>query len=245
MVCLKFADQDTESASSVSDILRHMGEALSEEQWGAFVGMLWSLWRVRNDLVYGGKKLCIIRLQLYARAIHTETIISNAGKAHTTQAQRQQASFGSEVTCYIDGSWLTGWNGGIGYVFFENEEMKLYHSAAARVCCPLQAEAHALLEAIRKAKQMGVTKCEFFTDSLELHQLCTQYMPPTNGDWRACQEIFQSWIMLKEIENFQCSHLLRDCNGIADELAKKGRMEGWVLTGCTFPLFIPTKRDSG
>lgn len=51
--------------------------------------------------------------------------------------------------CYIDGSWIQQWQGGISFVLMHGSNLLAYRSAHMIACCTFQTEARALLEAIK------------------------------------------------------------------------------------------------
>lgn len=55
-----------------------------------------------------------------------------------------------ELTCYVDGSYVNEWIGGIGYVLNRGSELVCYHSARVHVSGPQHVEAMALRQAIQE-----------------------------------------------------------------------------------------------
>ena len=143
----------------------------------------------------------------------------------------------SDFYSFSDGSWVQGWYGGIGVVLWYKDELILYKSKAVRGCSPLQTEAMALKESIVLAINHGIESCSFFSDCLTLVQVVSSPQPPMDADWRAFDEILEIWKLLQENKLYLCVHVLRCQNNLADDLAKKGRLNGWDHLGHTFPFF--------
>lgn len=66
-----------------------------------------------------------------------------------------------------------------------------------------------------------------------------EFNPPTDVDWRAHKEIFDIWKKVKCNKGFNCVHITREQNTLADELAKRGRIIGEDYMGFSFPMFQP------
>ena len=120
-----------------------------------------------------------------------------------------------------------------------------YRSADVRACCPTQAEAIALVQAMEKVASMNINSCMFYTDCQMLATSCTSLRPPMEADWRAFKEFYKAWELFKIYKDFNCTFIQRENNMIADSLAKLGRGNGWDYSGFTFPLFLQTSfKDS-
>lgn len=103
-------------------------------------------------------------------------------------------------------------------------ELLRYRSAKAAGCCPLAVEALALQAAIGMVKDLGIQECTFYSDCKSLVDLVSQRHPPTDTDWRAYVHVLKAWEEFQANEMFECFHIDRAENGIADGLAKKGRI---------------------
>lgn len=143
----------------------------------------------------------------------------------------------AEFSCKVDGSWAGGWRGGTGFALFRGQELVAYKANTVRACCPEQAEALALLDAVSYAAEQGIDHCNFLTDNQTLASLATQAAPPTDADWRAYWETLEIWKMFKTRTTFICQHISRNHNELADSLAKKARLQGLSYIGYTFPTF--------
>ena len=96
-----------------------------------------------------------------------------------------------------------------------------YMASPTKTCCPIHAEAAALSKAIQTVKSMGIARCTFFSDNQTLVQTCMALQPPVEADWRAYREMYEIWLMLKE-NDYNCLHVNRSQNSVADHLAKAG-----------------------
>ena len=118
----------------------------------------------------------------------------------------------------------------------ERYNLVCYRAAPSRVCCPLQAEAVALREAILFVKGKGLQSCTFLTDSQTLAQVCSSPQPPLDADWRAYKEINDIWCLLQD-NDYICSYISRSQLVMADYLAKGGRTLEEGFTRYTYPSF--------
>lgn len=98
-------------------------------------------------------------------------------------------------------------------------------------------EAMALKESIVSAITHGIVSYSLYLDGLTLVQTCSSLQPPIDADWRAFDEIFEVWKFLQENKSFVCVHVHRCHNDMADNLAKKERLNGWDHLGYTFSCF--------
>lgn len=146
----------------------------------------------------------------------------------------------SLITCRVDGSWAFGWIGGIGFLFLKENTLIAYKSERVQACCPLQAEAIALVQGLNYAISIGLSECAFITDNKTLAEACSNLNPPIEVDWRAHGEIFDAWKKMRCNKGFTCLHEGRSTNGMTDYLAKRGRLTGDSYLGFTYPIFSYT-----
>lgn len=66
---------------------------------------------------------------------------------------------------------------------------------------------------------------------------CMAQRPPTDVDWKAHKEIYEVWKKMKSNLGFNCCHVARTQNGLADILAKRGAKSGESYMGFTYPIF--------
>ncbi|XP_078174439.1 uncharacterized protein LOC144568085 [Carex rostrata] len=214
-----------------------------QEQWGLLANTMWAIWRCRNDCMYQGKSPTHDAFVRYLREITNETwLASNQPRI----SPEERLTIGGDEKqeylyhCYIDGAWSQIWQGGTGFIIFRKEELEVYRAEGVLSSSAIQSEAKALLAAILYAEQHNLMPIIFYSDCQELVRECKGMGPPVNADWRAYQEIFQSWVAIRRNRNFEISYVSRSHNELADSLAKKRRREGinWTYTGTTFPLFL-------
>ncbi|XP_078175199.1 uncharacterized protein LOC144568705 [Carex rostrata] len=212
----------------------------SEETWTDMANTAWAVWRCRNEKVYGGKVPTFERFQQILNLISREArivAVAHLKKGARVEEEGAQVSSSLKVyRCMVDGSWKPPWRGGIGFVVEEDGVLKGYRAAPCTVCCPLQAEVVALKEAILFVKGLGLQSCSFFTDNQILAQTSMAQQPPLDADWRAYKEIQEIWGLLKE-NDFECLHIGRSHNGLADYLAKGGSTLDEGYTGYSYPAF--------
>lgn len=78
---------------------------------------------------------------------------------------------------------------GNGFVIKSGDSMKAYGVNHGTAACPLQAEARALLEAVRYVTENVQENCVFCTDNAMLANAVSRLQPPIEVDWRAAREI--------------------------------------------------------
>lgn len=221
------------------DLMEMVPEPLWEE-----VGLtLWAIWRSRNNLVFQGKQPSFEGFCSFITQVSTKmTVASSKGKPPISQAGGFSQNAPIElhpICCYSDGSWAFGWVGGAGITLFNQGNLIAYKTSRTIACCPLQAEAIALQQGVNHAIQSGVSECTFLTDCKALAEAIMEFNPPTDVDWRAHKEIFDIWKKVKCNKGFNCVHITREQNTLADELAKRGRIIGEDYMGFSFPMFQP------
>ncbi|KAF3332549.1 Reverse transcriptase-like protein [Carex littledalei] len=100
----------------------------------------------------------------------------------------------------------------------------------------MQAEVVALRDAVLFVKGLGILSCTFYTDNQSLANLCSALHPPLDAEWRAYKEINDVWGLIKE-NKFECRHVNRSQNVMADYLAKVGSLLDEGYTGFSYPTF--------
>lgn len=139
--------------------------------------------------------------------------------------------------CNTDGSWIERCKGGAGFILKKDDELIAYRAEGILARSPLHAEATALLKAARFVGAKGISDCVFYTDSEMLANICAQLGPPINVEWRAADEAYQLWEIMKRNEGFKCLKIDRSLNEEADYLAKKERELVLNYEGYTYPIF--------
>lgn len=141
---------------SLSQVLTGVIEYLTEEQWTIFANVTWAIWRCRNEVAYGGKQPSIQNFQNYLEVITRETsIATQKSKPGVRMIVNETGTSCSLHDCFVDGSWVYGWQAGIGIVLTKGTELLVYKSKAVEACCPQQAESMALKDAVQTAIQWG------------------------------------------------------------------------------------------
>lgn len=124
-----------------------------------------------------------------------------------------------------------------GICNYQRGTLLQYGASPTKACSPLQAEAGALMEAVKQVISLGLHSCTFFSDSLILVQAVSQYQPPLDVDWKAYREVHQIWLAAQRNRGWVFCHINRDQNEIADKLAKLGRIQGHRIVGYRYPIF--------
>lgn len=228
---------------SVRDNLEYLASVTSEEDWSSIGNIIWAIWRSRNAKMYQGIVPTHEQFLGFLTGIQEETRLARAmdkGKKRSEMNRNViegQPVHESDACCYVDGSWGGGWMGGMGYILLKGGNLLQYGASLTKVCNPLQAEAGALLEAVKQVVSFGLHSCTFFSDSLTLVQAISQYQPPLEVDWKAYKEVHQIWLAAQRNRGWVFCHIGRDLNDVADKLAKLGRIEGHRIVGYRYPIF--------
>lgn len=187
------------------------------------LNICWAIWRCRNDKAYAGIAPSHQQFTKYLKSICTETTTALSDKqTHLVHQGAGYVHYTSGYSCMVDGSWIHSWHGGLGFVLTEGVELKIAKSKGSKACCPIQAEALALLEAVRYVASAGISGCKFYTDNEQLSNLCMALQPPMQADWRAFKEIMEIWRVFKQNKHYSCQFFPRRHNELADQLAKNG-----------------------
>lgn len=127
----------------------YLNKSCNEDQWDKIANTCWSIWRCRNDVVYGGKLTSKKDWDNYYRGVTLETqlrVVGKGGSHLPVQVLPQLDSMAElDFICFLDGSWVKRWQGGIGVSLFCKGELLAYKSAGMKGCSPLQVEAYAIL----------------------------------------------------------------------------------------------------
>lgn len=229
-------------SENLKEIIQGFCTNLEESQWSQLLNSFWALWRCRNDKAYSGIDPTFAQFSQYLNTISQEAMIASAAakvfhKSNQGGQPAQMVDVHTRYKAFVDGSWTMDWGGGIGFVIFDNDVLTVYVSAYTRACCPILAEARALLEAVKYVVSMGIEECTFYSDCQSLVQWCLDIGPPTQADWKIYRECLEIWRILKANGNYYCRFVPRCQNDMADQLARRGRMEGGTHRGYTFPTF--------
>lgn len=230
----------------IKEAMLYLLSIMTKEQWSEAVRVCWAIWRSRNASTYSSQKVQVSDFTKYLSAISAEAMLGGKMGKCRGQSVRGEDPISNQrletVKGFIyntDGSWEKEWQGGYGITLQEDGKLVLYVSAESESCSPLHAEAQAFLVAIRMVLERGITSCLFKTDSQIIALAVAKPQPPTDTDWKAYWEMMEIWKVMKKNPGFQCEHISRCQNALADHLAKKGRREGLKHIGYTYPIFPP------
>ncbi|XP_078168497.1 uncharacterized protein LOC144562998 [Carex rostrata] len=211
----------------LSIILDSLFKHKTDEVWTMLANSAWAIWRCRNEKTYGGKVPTFERFLSILNSVGVETRIAAAANKKKEVQLEVSNVCNSQYRCKVDGSWRSPWIGGLGFVVEDGELLKGYRAAPSVVCSPMQAEAVALREAIHFVKSLNLPSCIFLTDNQDLAKVCMELHPPVDADWRAYREINEVWRLLKEFD-YECRHIPRSQNCVADHLAKVEHAADWM-----------------
>ncbi|XP_078152638.1 uncharacterized protein LOC144547828 [Carex rostrata] len=221
---------------TVKSAFINLAAITDKESWTEALNTCWAIWRTRNDKAYAGKSPTFQQFSKYLSQMRNECTIAFAGDK-VRQVTPRPATQDSGFNCMTDGSWISNWKGGLGFVLRKGDTLVAAKSKGVRACCPIQAEAQALLDAIQFVSAEGIDQCVFRSDCEVLVNLCSSLQPPIQTDWRAFKEVQEIWERLKRNQRYSCEFLARCHNELADLLARKGTKEDWEVMAYTYPLF--------
>lgn len=116
----------------VAEALRWLDLQTDDEQWTELACAIWGLWRCRNDRAFTGGVPKFNQFQSYYSRIMLETEMAamvGGATAMATQLAKQVQPQQIGTRCFVDGSWSDKWDGGIGFVIHQQDELVGYRSA--------------------------------------------------------------------------------------------------------------------
>ena len=182
--------------------------------------LLWNLWTARNKLIFEDKIFQVEDIISKAVVDAREWERTNVKKATKKQmAKHTGKRLPSTPSCWTDGAWKeTELAGGMGWIIKNAAGEVLGRAAASRshVSSALMAEALAMREALKKAKELDLQSLQVFSDSQVLiTTLCS------GGDMNEIAGVLQDikilatlfcpvlFIFIPRIENSQADTLAR------------------------------------
>lgn len=230
--------------SNLVDAIYLVLERSSDAQWAEFAQIVWAIWRCRNARTYQGQQPSLSQFSSFVIAIKAETslvvkaqgLVGRGTSTGTGQRATGTVS-GAANSCYTNASWVHSWAAGLGFVLLTGDRLLAYGVQQSSAACPLQAEAKGLLESVKYVMGTGLAQCTFYTDNATLASAVSLLQLPTEVDWRASREILDLWRLFKCNIGFDCKHISRSHNEMADYLAGIARREGMNYVGFTYPLF--------
>ncbi|XP_078179544.1 uncharacterized protein LOC144573643 [Carex rostrata] len=224
---------------AIPDIVSEVLEWATADQWSNFANIIWAIWRCRNSRVYQGEQPSLAQFLQFHAQIKQETSLVQTVKGYGGSGTGTGTGGVPQNTlcCFTDASWVNNWETGLGFVLQTGDSLVAYGVNHCTSASSLQAEAKALLEAIRFVVGNGYEECSFCTDCSTLAEVVSQTNPPVEADWRAAKEILTIWEMLRAHTNYKCVYISRCHNELADYLAGIGRRERLTYLGFTYPMF--------
>lgn len=150
-------------------------ESLSEGEVCSFVSTLWAIWRMRNEVIHGGKRqsleACMAFYKKERNSCQTRILTSGIILPNQAQLREVQVSVQGHPTtafqCYVDGSWTLGGVAGIGVYLLKEGKVTNWISKSVLAVNPAQTEAKALLEGYHLLVQEAGGEGVLFSDSKE------------------------------------------------------------------------------
>ncbi len=134
----------------------------------------------------------------------------------------KKLSKNSDITLYIDGaSDLHSKTAGIGGVIYNSDEEVYSFSEYLDDATNNEAEYRALIKGLQYLLEFNFLNPEIFSDSeLVVKQVNGEYQVKNNRMKNLYSEVID---LLKKFDSWELTHILRDKNKVADNLANKGR----------------------
>ncbi|KAJ3687164.1 hypothetical protein LUZ61_016328 [Rhynchospora tenuis] len=213
-----------------------------DHQMSLLAAVMWNLWKQRCKSIFEGKRFSVQEVIRAAGALvrllsHAALLYSPTTAVPVTQQEPSE----SDYCCYSDGSWLAqGFGGSAGaYVIMDKEGMLIQYGCFPLLSVsPIHSEILAFKAAVMAVISHNLISCTFFTDCAQLSSIMQGVTSIESVDWRC----FYDLLDLKsafQFQGFNCKHVRRDINGLADSLAKYARERGVNDVGFTFPIFKP------
>lgn len=130
--------------------------------------LLWNLWTARNKLIFEDKIFQVEDIISKAVVDAREWERTNVKKATKKQMAKHTGKRLPSTPCWTDGAWKeTELAGGMGWIIKNAAGEVLGRGAASRshVSSALMAEALAMREALKKAKELDLQSLQVFSDS--------------------------------------------------------------------------------
>ena len=183
--------------------------------------LLWNLWKARNGLVFEGKSVqvedIITKAVAEARAWEAANVLTSTKEKKTPRSRPPL----TVPVCWTDGAWREPSKlGGMGWIIKSREGEVICRGSSNRthVGSALMAEALAVREALRKAKELNLQSLQIFSDSQVLVSALCQGLDlneiaGVQQDIKSLATLFcpLSFSVISRLENSQ-----------ADSLAKSG-----------------------
>ncbi|CAA7023626.1 unnamed protein product [Microthlaspi erraticum] len=208
-------------------------EKVPEITIARFPWILWYLWKARNDKVFNNKDISSLdTFQLACAESETWSLAQLVDKTVSDNVISspvvQTDSIITASRCQTDASWSRDCNvfGG-GFVLETANDERLFGAMAEyQVSTPLHAELAALVWAMTKALEQGITALSFETDCLQLVRIVDN-----EEDWPSMiSELDEFHTLRSSFTLFSLSFIPRLLNVCADRLLKGARAQGFCFT---------------
>lgn len=231
------------------ETISNLAKVLTDEDMCSFICTIWSIWRMRNEIIHGGKKhsveatkaffkreaeACLIKRLMGSMIPST---LPNQNWEQPRDFQQDQQVY--QYQCYVDGAWDSQGRAGIGVYVQQNGRVVAWKSKSIAAINPAQAEAKAVLEGYITLNQIAQGKGMVYSDSKDTVAALGSSVPLIT-DWRSYDELWMAWNLQGQLngdlKTAYCSRLNPQLSK-AHNLAKQARLYGWDNTGNIEPVF--------
>ncbi|KAJ4812794.1 Ribonuclease H-like superfamily protein [Rhynchospora pubera] len=235
--CSEFGLRTENLPDDSQQVLAMLFLSLSQQQRSAFSAIAWHLWKARCKEVFEGKKVSPFMVLSSASNLTFTMRIAPVA----VPARRQILTTivpNSPFICYSDASWVSHEEGGVGLaavVFTNNRLLVQYELRVTAASSPFHSEVLALSMAVQMILSNNINDCCFLTDCKELFDVLNGLSGVTSVEWRAYDDTLQLLDVMTATPGFNCAHINRDDNHLADSFAKFARFRNVNCTDYTFP----------
>ncbi|KAJ3707701.1 hypothetical protein LUZ61_011406 [Rhynchospora tenuis] len=226
---------------SMQKLFAYVMNHLDSQQISKWIGIMWQVWKDRCKECFQGKKTK--PLQTLAAASNSAFWQQAAEKVfNKTIRASDEALETRRFNCWIDASWVhTGTNGaGLAVLIFDSGVLVQYYLKTGTALSPFHAELLAFQKAVQILTELDVKECNIKTDCLELKQVINDETNMSEVQWQAFHdavEVKLLWDRNRIDRNWVCTHVSRESNFWADQMAKHARISELDCIGYTFPVF--------
>ncbi|KAJ1697086.1 hypothetical protein LUZ63_005598 [Rhynchospora breviuscula] len=226
---------------TMGQLLSYLAREIGEQNWPIMVSVLWSWWKDRCKTVYEGTRTNPTRTlgaaNYWLTTLQKSNLCNKVARG-AAQAQQQNQGLLQTISCWVDASWVHTSSGGCGkaYVLYnEDGSLMQYQMMVGEASSPYHAELLSLKEAVRTVHAMGISRCDFYTDCMLLHDILSGSSSPEAVDWWTYGDTLEWILEWNRHKHFKCLHVNRDQNQLADKLSKFARTRGISTVDFTFP----------
>ncbi|WZZ75662.1 hypothetical protein YC2023_087032 [Brassica napus] len=194
--------------------------------------ILWTIWKVRNELIFQNKDASPKETMLRAIVVAREWLNEQIAVSHTTRkAAGVTTNFEGYLKIQTDAAWRMDRSvAGLAWTVHNEEGPRSFASQCYYVASPLIAEALALREAITMCFSLNRRRLHFESDSRQLIQVVNGGHPPPEIYGLVADILVLSSLL----DAVYFSWIPRDKNNISDSVAKNALLSAVAVMNPPF-----------